>query len=609
MQKILCWLLCCYTTMAVAQPYRYTTANAHSHNDYEHPIPFWVAYNEGFGSIEADVHLVNDSLLVAHTKVEPGNHHTLEDLYLKPLQSCVARNNGYPYADHSRKLQLLIDVKTDSLLTLNKIISTISQYPQLANNGQIRFVITGGRPVPEKYSSYPSFIWFDGNLGETYPADALPKIAMLSADFHKYAAWNGKSNIPEKEVARLRPLIEQAHALGKPVRFWASPDIINAWYQLMKLQVDFLNTDRITELSAFLSDLPRTSFRNDQPYNTYTPSYASDGSSKKAKNIILLIGDGTGLAQLYTGYTANHGQLNIFGMRHIGLSKTSSYNNYITDSAPGSTSIASGVKTNNRFVGVDHTGRPLPLLPYFLAQKKITTGLVTAGDVTDATPADFYAHRMERDSSAAIFHDLATAPVQLLMGSGNKSFSPGLRQELQAHQFQITTAVDSVPANTTAKWLVMEPKAGLPAAAGRGNWLEQAFAKTLGILSRGNNGFFIMTEGAQIDHGGHDNNLPYIATEVMDFDQVVGKALQFADQDGETLVIVTADHETSGLSLLDGDYTKGYVSGRFSTNDHTAIPVPVFAYGPQSQLFNGVYENTALFGKILAALGIQAPGK
>jgi alkaline phosphatase len=115
----------------------------------------------------------------------------------------------------------------------------------------------------------------------------------------------------------------------------------------------------------------------------------------------------------------------------------------------------------------------------------------------------------------------------------------------------------------------------------------------------------LMTEGAQVDYGGHSNNLPYVVQEVLDFDAVVAQALAFADEDGETLVIVTADHETGGLSLLDGDYANGYVSGQFATDDHTAVPVPVFAYGPQSQLFRGVYENTALFNKILTALGIQ----
>jgi alkaline phosphatase len=117
----------------------------------------------------------------------------------------------------------------------------------------------------------------------------------------------------------------------------------------------------------------------------------------------------------------------------------------------------------------------------------------------------------------------------------------------------------------------------------------------------------MMAEGAQVDHGAHDNNLPWLATEVMDFDQLVGSAMQFADTNGETLVIVTADHETGGLSLMDGNYDSSYIGAQFATDDHTAIPVPVFAYGPQSRLFCGVYENTAIFNKIMQALQIPIP--
>ena len=122
------------------------------------------------------------------------------------------------------------------------------------------------------------------------------------------------------------------------------------------------------------------------------------------------------------------------------------------------------------------------------------------------------------------------------------------------------------------------------------------------MLKNNPNGFFVMAEGAQVDYGGHQNQLGYVVTEMLDFDDLVGAALEFADNDGETLIIVTADHETGGLSLLDGDVKKGYVSGNFSTNDHTAIPVPVFAYGLRSFLFGGVYENTAIFQKIIDAL-------
>ena len=113
-------------------------------------------------------------------------------------------------------------------------------------------------------------------------------------------------------------------------------------------------------------------------------------------------------------------------------------------------------------------------------------------------------------------------------------------------------------------------------------------------------------EGAQIDHGGHANKLPYVVNEVLDFDKVIGKAMAFADTNGETLVIVTADHETGGLTLTAGDIEKAAVGGQFSTTDHTAVPVPVFAYGPKAQLFTGIYENTAIFRNILQAFGIPA---
>ena len=114
-----------------------------------------------------------------------------------------------------------------------------------------------------------------------------------------------------------------------------------------------------------------------------------------------------------------------------------------------------------------------------------------------------------------------------------------------------------------------------------------------------------MLEGAQIDHGGHGNNLPYAVSELLDFDQVIGKAMEFADSNGETLIIVTGDHETGGLTLTGGDYSAGYINVQFSTSGHTAIPVPVFAYGPQSQLFSGVYENTDIFFRILKALKLK----
>lgn len=111
-----------------------------------------------------------------------------------------------------------------------------------------------------------------------------------------------------------------------------------------------------------------------------------------------------------------------------------------------------------------------------------------------------------------------------------------------------------------------------------------------------------MAEGAQVDYGGHANDLPYAVTELMDLDRTIGAALQYADQDGQTLVVVTADHETGGLSLLAADEKQGRILGNFSTNDHTNIMVPVFAYGPHAELFTGMYQNNEIFHKIIQLL-------
>jgi alkaline phosphatase len=235
-----------------------------------------------------------------------------------------------------------------------------------------------------------------------------------------------------------------------------------------------------------------------------------------------------------------------------------------------------------------------------MKKKGKKTAVITTGDVSDATPADFYAHQSERNSSEAILRDLAKEPIDLLMGAGHSSFEAIINSELK--DFQLAKTISSVPSTATGKWIVLEERAGKSMLRGRGNWAVEAFNKGIQFLSSHSNGFLLVQEGAQIDHGAHNNHLPTVVTEMIDFDQVVKAALEFADKDGETLVIVTADHETGGLTLVNGDPAKGSVSGHFSTNDHTATPVPVFAYGPRSYLFTGVYENIAIHHKIREAL-------
>ncbi|MEP6949670.1 MAG: phosphatidylinositol-specific phospholipase C/glycerophosphodiester phosphodiesterase family protein [Ginsengibacter sp.] len=260
MKKLLILSLLLSGLNLLGQPSYYTTANVHSHNDYEQKTPFWLAYNENFGSMEADIFLQNGELLVGHEKKDLVSHRTLEEYYLRNLQHCIEKNDNHPYADTSRKLQLLIDIKTDSIATLDKLVEILKKYPTLINSPSVTFVITGNRPAASRFAGYPSFIYFDGVLSQSYSQEAFKKIVLMSDDFKTYSQWNGKGIVPAKEWTVLKSAVDKAHSLKKPVRFWNAPDFINAWYQFMHLGVDYINTDHIAEISAFLDKLPKTSY-------------------------------------------------------------------------------------------------------------------------------------------------------------------------------------------------------------------------------------------------------------------------------------------------------------------------------------------------------------
>ncbi len=608
MYRYLYFFIMLLSVTVQAQPVQYSAAQVHSHNDYEQAFPFWLAWRQGVGSIEADIFLNQGELIVGHDAEQVKQHRTLDSLYLKPLLQCLQQNGGYVYADKSRQLQLMIDIKTAAVPTLDKLVQVLQNYPQLTTSSSVKIVISGNRPHPVSFASYPDWIKFDGDLQQTYTPEQLIRIEMLSDNFSRYSKWNGKGRLAESEQDTLQKLIKKVHTAGKKIRFWNSPDIMNSWYAYMGLGVDYINTDDINGISKFLQQLPDRIYTHAQDYSLYAPQWRNDGADRRVKNIILIIGDGTGLPQWYAGYTANKGKLNVFNMRYTGLSKTSSYDNYITDSAPGATAFSSGTKTNNRAVGVDHTGRALTLLPELIRQKGMKTGIITSGDWRDATPAAFYAHQPERSNYKAIVNDLLHSTLDIVMGSADMPVNDSITARLYS-QFQVRNSIDKLDQLDGRPLLLIDSLAGRSVLNGRGDWSQQALKKSIQLLSKNKAGFFLMLEGAQVDHGGHANKLPYVVTELLDLDKVIGQAMEFADSNGETLVIVTADHETGGLTLTEGDYARGMISGQFSTGDHTAIPVPVFAYGPRSNLFGGVYENTEIFRKILEVLSIKEPVK
>ncbi|GAB3976221.1 hypothetical protein GCM10028806_35280 [Spirosoma terrae] len=581
----------------------YSPAQAHSHNDYEQTIPFWQAYDQQFGSIEADIYARNGKLYVAHDSADITSEHTLEALYIKPMVDKVRANKGKIYANATYELQWLIDLKSPAQLALPLLVQALSAYPDVfGEKSPVNVVVSGNVPSPDQFATYPIWIQFDGRPNVTYTPEQLAHVGLISQDFTRYTRWNGKGLIVKKERTNIQEVIRQVHQQGKKIRFWATPDNINTWKTLMNLGVDYINTDQIAPLGEFLSRRQTAEYQNSIPHSLYQPTYRNNDNRSRVKNVILLIGDGMGLAQIYAGLTANRGDLNLAKFLNIGFSKTSAADTYITDSAAGATAMATGQKTNNRAIGVDSTGKALAAIPTLIKPWNMVSGIISAGSVTDATPAAFYAHQPDRMFEREIAADFLRNPVPVLIGGGHRYFKEEkVLDTLRQRGYQIGTTFSELNKMKTP-FVMLDDQSVVAVSKGRKDFLQKSLHKTIQALQPNKAGFFVMAEGAQIDYGGHINDIRYVVQEMLDFDQAIGDAIRFADSNGETLVIVTADHETGGLSLLDGDLKRGYVDGNFSTNDHSGIMVPVFAYGPHSLDFRGVYENTAIQHKIMAIL-------
>jgi alkaline phosphatase len=601
--RLLVCLLLYVCALSACHAQGYTAASIFAHNDYVQPVPFYVAYGQEAGYIEADIFLVQGKLLVAHTDKEIDPRKTLEDLYLKPLNEQVGKNKGTAYADPAKTLTLMIDLKSDGITTLRQLVLELKKYPKLLTAKNLTVTVSGNVPEPARWKEFPAVIHFDGRPGVAYTPEQLARVALISTSFADLVKWNGKATLAAADRARIEALLQEAHGKGKKLRFWATPDFSAAWLGLMDLKIDILNTDHVSELNAFLKNPPHIAFRNEKVHAIYKPKFPI-WKNFNPKNIILLIGDGTGLAQWYTGYTANHGQLNIFQVHDIGFSVTTSSDSYITDSAAGATAWATGHKTNNRFISVDSVGKALPTIAEKLKLAEYRTAIISAGDITDATPACFYAHQPDRGMSEAIAADFMSSNHDILIGGGTRHFSQrkdgrNFLTELEGKGYAVATEFSKLDNLKGDKIVVLDDSAVVSKMKGRGEFLTRSLQKALGTFSQSDKPFFVMAEAAQIDWGGHANNIEYVAREVLDFDQAIGEAMKFVDENRETLLIVTADHETGGISLIGGDMSQGRVLANFATGDHTGIMVPVFAYGPGAEWFRGVYQNTAIYQKML----------
>ncbi|MDD5876645.1 MAG: alkaline phosphatase [Prevotellaceae bacterium] len=360
----------------------------------------------------------------------------------------------------------------------------------------------------------------------------------------------------------------------------------------------------ITTTAAAQFNSPAQTYVFDKPYKV---EKIAPPKGKKVKNVILMIGDGMSLAHMYTAWTANRGQLWLENAQYTGLSKTWCTNRLVCDSGSGGTALATGQKTCYHAVGTDPQGNPLTTLCDLAKAKGKSAGIAVTCRLWDATPCDFSCHNLDRDKEQELIGDYPTSGLDYAFGGGAKYFTNradgrDIFKELEANGYHVSRTWDDLAAWKSGKVFAVPYDVDTPLPDERGDLLARASLKGIELLNQNRNGFFMMVEGSQLDDYGHFNQLDLLMKETLDFDQTIGKMMKWAAQDGETLVVVTADHETGGLTLVEGNKDEGKVTCCFSTKSHSGVMVPVYAFGPGSEQFSGIMENTDIFKKIKALM-------
>lgn len=340
------------------------------------------------------------------------------------------------------------------------------------------------------------------------------------------------------------------------------------------------------------------------------------------KNIILFIGDGMGLGQITATryrYLGPEGRLNMERMPVTGLVNTFAANSLITDSGAGATAMSTGFRTDIGMIGVTPDGKSRKTIMEVLQAKGLSTGLVTSSDITDATPGAFSSHVTSRKMKKAIVKQLIDSKVNLLVSGGEtfhgEEFEGDDRisviQYARDNGYHVLNEKETF--KNTAESHVLALFEGM-ASDKLGDaiyfnkeapTLSECTAKAMEFLNRNDEGFFLMVEEEGIDSGSHINRIDFVTSHLKNFDDAVGLGLDFAMKNRETLVIVLADHETGGLTLVKDNSTKDQIGVRWSTDGHTGQPVPVFAYGPGATVFMGVMDNKDIPVKIAEVMQIE----
>jgi alkaline phosphatase len=331
-------------------------------------------------------------------------------------------------------------------------------------------------------------------------------------------------------------------------------------------------------------------------------------------NAILIIGDGMGIGQLSTASLILHGpygEMTLETAPVTGLMKTHAGNLPVTDSAASSTAMATGFKVPKRAIATLADGT-IPVTLFEAARRAgLTTGVITTSGLVDATPAGFTAHAAKREHYVDILDDMLASDAELLIGGDWSDYTKALRnREFQAR-------LDNIDAlGAAAGYDVVRSRSELAAASGRvlalfpprgtggdahGPALDELARFGIERLDATGNGFVLLIESEITDGTGHDNDIGALVEGVRELDEMLRAVLAWSEPRGDTLVVVTADHDTGGLGVVGGDYDRGVAEVRWATHGHTSQWVPVFAFGPGSEHFSGVIDNTDV-GILIARL-------
>ena len=345
--------------------------------------------------------------------------------------------------------------------------------------------------------------------------------------------------------------------------------------------------------------------------NFISCSGQKEETTPKAVNVIYMIGDGMALPQVFGTMLVTGEDLAFQKFPYIGVVDTRSASNDITDSAAGGTALACDKKTKNGMVGMDVDTLAMETILDVLADQGKSTGIVVTCYSGHATPADFYAKVPKRSMYEDIAVQMAESDkLNVMIGGGRKHFvhrkdSINLIERMENELgWKVYDTLADIDVNCM-KYAVLAADGHMPIAPERGDFLPDGVRIALQTLSQDEDGFFLMVEGSQIDFACHGHDSVNMVEETVDFSKAIDVALDFAKADGNTLVVVTADHETGGLTMIDPQGHYSNVAFNYSTTSHTCLPVMIYAYGPGAELFTGWMQNNEVKAKILKACGIE----